>query len=579
MSTFKNKTHKSPFKETSHFTEADYKKYATLLNVPVTVFHNDLVGVMDYNDENDFVMLLFHYNPEWMNNAISNTYGLTDLEIREIKKVRGIAIPAGENKIACRSFPFTSSFVRTEVPEDGSFDFSDRSLDNPYSGTTDVNYYSEWIYGSLIRIFCYNNVTFISSHKKLSCANTIFGGSRKFNDILFEDQDVFKNIEDFFSGREVNDVVHYFILNDKYLMAGSSQNTSESRVFYIGSLNIADPSINETKIMTDLISSKNLTASKKIHFPKQLTNSEVNNILSGNLTSSPTFMSRNNVSDNAAYINSLHRDDALKLFAPCERVLMTNKYGVFTVMPPQAYFRYSLLDGKCNIPSIFADCVSYLTRPELNTRKIVIDEGFTYDQLLQMEDDLINGNHIDFSQFPDQKPTKYEIILTNLLFAAPRQYVKECFQVYNDFSSSIINTYDFLWSIKDELRDHVKARKLNEFPGFTGTGNVIVKRYINQDFLSCFFPRAKYENQKTINDIIGSGPNDMWTRDAISVFDGNVAQGKETKKIEYLQRNAVLCFIVNAPGNALFSLLNIEKKITKAKAAFAKRDALARESI
>lgn len=570
---------KSPFKDNSYLTEATYEEYARLLKITPRAFSEVFVGIMDIVHVGENPLVLFHYHPDKIKHISDPKYGFSSDEMSEISKIRGIVVAVNEMKIVCKSSRYTMSYVRNEVPTDGSFEMGDSSVDNYFSGTSKENYYKEWVYGALVRVFTYKGTVYISSHKKISCTETFFGNSRKFTEILFAEQDVFKTPESFFSGEtSESDFVHFFILADPELSAGTSANVSQSNVYYIGSLDLSDPTNDVSTVVETYIKENNADSSRPILFPKTLTPEEVNFRLTLGNPSAFRFMPNNTELDNKAQLNSMAREDALRIYENCERVIMYNQHGVFTVMSHQAYYRTSLLDGKCNIENLFSILVSYIERPDLNRRRIVCDYGFTYDQLMSMKDDIIAGKTIDFSNYQDESPSIYDVILTNLVFSVPKQFVESCFTAYTQFVEKIISTYEFLWEIKDELMRAIRNQgtTLDEFPGL-GNKKVILKRYFSSDFVPCFYTRSKYASQKTLNDIIGSGPDSKWVPQITNIFNSNKEMGKQkgksNKTVEFLQKNAVLCFIVKAPGDALYSLLNFKQKYYAAVKAFEKRDA------
>lgn len=569
---------KSPFKETAYFTSDDYSTYSRILNIPTSAFTLNVVGVTDFNDEYDFVILNFHYHPELVNHLHEHRFGFSIPEIRAIQQVRGIVVDTNTKQIAdvghqdvvCRASPITTICVRNSVPTDGTFTFDSSYRESNGIDYADDNIYKEWIYGTLIRIFCYNNVTFLSTNKKLSCANSHFGNSRKFQEIFFGEQDVFTSPDEIFKSDERNGLIHLFILNDKDLITDSSEVFDESRIYYICSFDIKNPENNETEAMTRRITEANQNARKPIYFPRVLEPTEVNEILSGGRKYHHNFDMNSSLQSNVSSIAATEKNHAVELFRPAERVFMANMYGIYAVVPPNSIARTYMMDGKAQVTKIYADCMSDMANSHLNDKRMIIPYGFTYDQLLTMKDALIRGEDIDFSQYEDLPVSPQEIILTNLVFFSPRHKVEECFDAYVSFGENVIKTAEYLWEISTNLKNAIISGKLDEFPGLKN-GSVQLKRYLQSNFCACLFTKPGKEGQKCINDIIGNGVESHWNPRVVDAYNKNTKMGKKTRNLDFLKRNALICFVVNAPGDVLFALFKLEDKITRAKAAFAKR--------
>jgi hypothetical protein len=263
---------KSPFKKTSHVTPENYEFFAALLEVPVSALEKEIIGITDIYDNEDFTLVNFHFHPDLVKRLQEPQFGYTPLEIHDIQQVRGVVVDVGatrisgdpKNFIACKSSGMTSNCVRNSVELDGSFIFDTEFGECPQSCNSLHNIYKEWVYGSLLRIFCYNNVTFISTHKKISCANSFFASSRKFQDIFFQDQDVFRSIDDLFRSDQRNGLIHLFILSDPDLIPDSPGIFRDSRIYHISSYDLKNLHVDENSSMISRIRNARSTATKPI---------------------------------------------------------------------------------------------------------------------------------------------------------------------------------------------------------------------------------------------------------------------------------------------------------------------------
>ena len=62
------------------------------------------VGCLDRLEKNGETLLLFHYNPDKVDELISTTGDFTDNEIKKILSCRGYIICVESGKIECRSY-------------------------------------------------------------------------------------------------------------------------------------------------------------------------------------------------------------------------------------------------------------------------------------------------------------------------------------------------------------------------------------------------------------------------------------------------------------------------------------------
>lgn len=274
--------------------------------------------------------------------------------------------------------------------------------------------------------------------------------------------------------------------------------------------------------------------------------------------------------DVVSLIATTGKRKAVEMYRPAEKVFMTNQNGIFAVSPPSALARTYMMDGKAQVTKVFADCMSDMANSRLNDKRMIIPYGFTYSQLLSMKDGLSRGENIDFSDYEELPVSSQEIILTNLVFFSPRHKLDECFTAYESFGDNIIKTANYLWLNSDSLKNAIISGKLDDFPGLK-TGSVLMKRYLQSNFCACLFIVAGKSGQKCIDDIIGNGVAPHWNYKVVEQYNNNTKTGKKTKNTDYLRKNAIICFVVNAPGDVLFSLFKLEDKVTKTKAAFAKR--------
>lgn len=555
------------FKETALFNESKYDDVARVLDIPKEALEKKVIGVTSVVEDHDLVS--FHYHQELVNHLSTSRFGFTANEIRSIKKVRGIVVKMSTMKIKCQSFPHTSICVRNEVTDDGLFHLID-GRECIGETVAEYNTYKSWVPGTLVRVFIDDGVTFYSTHKTISFTNSRFGTSSTFRDMWYADQDAFTSDDEVFEDRPKEYIVRIFIIKNIDLIVDSTETIAENNVYYIKSFSLEDNTVDEDEIARAFIEEKNKTASHPIKFADVLTVKEVNDILNGGSSVRFEFKNDQNLSEIGHMLRNMKLKDAFEMLRPGESVALENEYGVFRIMPPSALTRNLMMDGKVNIAKLFADCIAEFAYPE-RSKRIFIPTGFSRKQLESIKVALQNEEYIDFDDFERLVVSDLEIVLTNLVFSCPRHRIQECFDAYDNFGENVLNAAAFLWDEQKRLRDLIFAGKIDEFPGLK-TWGVSLKKYLSANFCACFITKAA-RGKKTLDDIIDGGKRSYWHYTVSKKFDENTTIGKKTRDTTYLHRNAVLCLVVNAPGDVLFSLFSMKDKVLKARTAFTARDA------
>lgn len=554
------------FKETSLFDKSKYDEVARILDVPKEAFEKNVIGVTSVIEAHN--LLSFHYHQDLVDQLSTSRFGFSESEIRSIKRVRGIVIKMTTSKVKCMSFPRTSICVRNEVTDDGLFRFIDG---RECTGVmiAEHNTFKRWIPGTLVRVFMDEGVVFYSTHKAISFANSRFGSSATFEEMWYANQDTFTSDDEIFDDKPQEGIVRMFIIKDIDLIVDSTEMIAENEVYYIKSFSLEDETIDEDSIAREFIEEKNKTANHPIKFADVLSIEDVNTTLNGGSSVRFDFRSNESLGDISHELRNMPRENAFEMLRPGESVALENEYGVFRIMPPAALTRNLMMDGKTHIAKLFADCIAEFTTPE-KSKRIFVPVGLSRDQLESVRDSLQNGERVDLSNFETLSVSDLEIVLTNLVFSCPRHRIQECFDAYDEFGNNVLKAVDFLWENQKPLRDLIFAGKIDEFPGLKSWG-VCLKRYLCANFCACFITKS-LKGKKTLDDIIDGGKRSYWHHDVVRKFNENTSSGKKMKDTTYLHRNAVLCLVVNAPGDVLFSLFSMRDKVLKARTAFAARD-------
>jgi len=547
--------------------KVNINKISKLLNIPVKSLKSNFVGITDSVVKNDKCIMSFHYHVDKFDNEEKIKTQFEDEEITAITKIRGVIVDINEYKIKCKAFPKTNTIIRSSVPLNGTFIFDKSKNESDDNVTISDITYKEWIYGALIRSFIWQDEVYLSTFKKISCEKSKFNGSDTLWNMFFRNQDVFTNPNEIFKENFREELIHMFIINDRELIVDSPLLHTEDKIFYINTLDLLDVnSDDESYIITENIKELNEKASKPIRFPKVLTVEQANEELSG--VTAPMFEISKTMSPiqlNSKFFE-IGRDMAIKtMYGNARKVLMTSKeYGLFTLLPSSGLIRSELMGGNGNFKKAFTDAYSLIINNLLEQEKLFIPFGFSREQLEILTNQRKHGLQMDFSNFETLEITKFEVLLSNFVLLCPVDDIDDCFNIYDEITNKIISSVIFIIKNKDEFIRHIKNENLIDMAGMKSMGATVLK-YLNENLISCFNNKGR----KTYKDIINKGINTSeWPNGIISFYNKNPSEYGIEEDIGY--KNAVLSLVMSTPVQGFYSMINIEEKINKTRAAFAK---------
>jgi hypothetical protein len=237
-------------------------------------------------------LYLIHYDVEKVQKTDSDS---------EVRNHRGTIIDINSQKIVCSSFGYIPTtvlsdsdkikniFKNEEVFQDNdNINYKLDTLENSYESilsNTDFTYDVFPLYeGTMIRVWKHCGEIMISSHKKIDCSNSHWGGSGKFK-VLFNKYIGDLNLSDVTD----EETVHYFILVDKDLLVSSKipLKNKDGMVIYIGTRNHLNQNLKDRswelidKFALPRLSFENLhNSDKTIYSPDLITKySEVSKLL------------------------------------------------------------------------------------------------------------------------------------------------------------------------------------------------------------------------------------------------------------------------------------------------------------
>ena len=563
---------------------------AELLRIPQISLDRRHVVPTDLVHEGDVLLICFHYRSDLLE-QIQREYPQD--EYLSICQVRGVIIDLNTKKVVCKSYPCTSNILIESVPTTDVFNIEDY-VQNPNSYLRDMfrseKIYNKYIVGAVIRFFSVDGFQFAATHKKIKFDNSKFGSDKTFNELFFGAQDCFRNeLElDVPPG-----IVHTFIFSSNTINTDSRQRIDRDLVYYITSFRIVDNNAlidHELEVeFSERIRTLNHRCSKPIQFPVILTPEEVNQVLNP-LRIQPRAtihgMTVTEISDDTRKKDENRDETELmsRYFQNGEKVAVrTRDYGIHSLTPPSSMRRTLFNDGKLNIEKIMCDCIGFYIEGSLSSNKIFIDYGFPFEILLELKERVKNGETIDFSQLGKFRCTFFEKLITNLFFSVPLNKIDSVFEAVNNYDIEARNAINFLLLKQEELKDALFSKNIQEYLKCISKKKTLID-YFKFEFGACF--NSKNKNRKTIDDVLEMRTGNWWPGDLRAKFEKNkqIYENKNRKQfssnkqngrpspMELKIENAIMCFVLNAPGIIHYSLLKLKETFTKYEDYMSKRE-------
>lgn len=555
---------------------------AAVLRIPQRALESKHVYIADVNNEYDFILVLYHYRVDLIEN-LKNEY--SESEYLSICQIRGVIVLADEGRVVCKSYPCTSTIPMDQIPTEDEFQIDDY-IENPPPFVRHLfnqpKKFNRYIVGAVLRLFCVRDVIFVSTHKKISFDKSKFGSDKSFGEMFFAAQSCFDNERDL---PKTPNVVHAFIISSESLNVDSRVGVGADMIYYISSFRIEDNMSRldpESELdMTIRIQQLNKTAERKIQFPTSLTYEEVNQVL--NPSGSPMGKSFFGTSRERFERTKLTdaNTNAWRYFQNGEKIAMRTPDGINTLIPSSALRRSSFVNGKLEPKQIFCDCIGFYINGRLSEEKIFIDVGFPIETLRRMADEIYEGYRVNFWRDKIPSSTIFEKILTNLVFSVPIDRMHNVLRLPSEYHTDMRNAFNFIMLRKDQIRNAICEKQFERtFPGISKKKTIV--NYFKAKFVSCFnFEPGK---KGTPFDIIGLGPESWWPSDLRTQFEynqtkymnnGRVRINTKTRKIDekvrtFITTNAIMCFVLNAEDINHYTILNFKKYVVAAEEAFKK---------
>lgn len=494
-------------------------------------------------------LLSLHYNQVQIKTILSGNTQYTQKEVEAIKRCRGIIVDADSGEEILVSYPFTNVIVTNSVP-------SDKLLPITTSNDTLIpieGEYTRCYGGTLARIFYYDGKVRLSTHKTIDAVNSHFAGSDEFVNIFLKHQNIFPTLDSLYKIGN-HDAIHLFILNDRDLIVDSREMQNVDRIVYLKSYSIKDKSKNCD--LTSYIEKRNKVCDKPIEICKKLSPSEVNQILSGKI---PINMDNIEVTSVEAH-ELLQKRSLLKSFTGGDRVIYNTNVGVFTLMPTSCFFRSRILDGKVNIKNLFIKSIGDIQRTEL------VNVAFCLTDLYEIASKIKNNEIVDLTKYTVIESEPILTVLTNLIFIVPEHRIDECFEIYSNYGNLMLETVQFISSIRVPLFEAILENRLDTYDGMQSTG-VKFKSYVLSNIPHCM------NHDVELNKFIG--PDRSWPSEVHDYYGENYKIYNEAysqnEKDSALEIMKIISFVMSSLGENLYSFSTYKTKVDKERIAIEKR--------
>lgn len=541
-----------------YFKPEIQSKALTNLGLPRDILSKKVVVITnETKTDNGRRLLSLHYNHVQIKNILSGSSNYSQSEINSIKSCRGIIVDADTGEKILQSYPHTDLIITNNVPVKNLLPISSsEGYVVPTNGK-----YTRCYGGTLARIFFCDGKARLSTHKTIDATNSHFAGSDMFVNIFLKHQTVFPTLDSLYDVSD-HDAIHLFILNDRDLIVDSREKQDVDRIVYLESYSIRNPEKNCD--LTSYIESK--VTDKTIEICKPLTPEKVNEILSGKIRiqsgNGGNENDRNNGDneDDEDY-ESLQKEQLLSNFSGGDRVIYKNEYGIFTLMPTSCFFRSRILDGKINIKNLFVRSIG-----DLNTSELV-KIAFSLSDLHDIVDKIKNNKPLDLTQYIPIENQPILTVLTNLIFIVPEHRIDECFKIYESYGASMLETVQFIASIRGPLFESILENRLDKYDGIQSTG-VKFQSYLKTNIPHCM------NHEVDLNKFIG--PNASWPEEVHDFYAENYKvytsdTSSQSEKENALEVLKIISIVMSSLGENLYSFYTYKTKVEKERIAIEKR--------
>lgn len=558
------------------FSETEINSLASIFSIEKeimckVIFVFDEFLFSDNTNENKHRLILFHYAENFESILSKNFENVSKETMSKIEFVRGCIVSQKNMLFKIRA----PSMGKTNI-----FNFIEEIPDK--ENCLNVTY-KKWIFGTLVRVWRYENYIFFSTHRKISFEKSRFTpSSPTFYSMMFNDQNLFNTPEDFFRDSQMQGegLIHMFILNNKHLIIDADVILDKNSVYYVGTLSI-NPLIDSNFISNCTnVYFRHLmkTVSNPILLPEFVKEEDIQN------DKEMLFLQNYRSLDTRDFNNQLNQitdiDLIKKMFKKEETyiVCLNNIDSVKScrILPLTKKIKNSLIGGLPNLGKTFCDCISLFSSGELFDKKIIIPYGFSIEEL---EEIIKNGFSSEeaLQAFNLKKLNStvgiYEVILTNIIFASPHELRKDALDKYNSLTHEIIKAADFLYENRGSkdgekgIEKVIKNKDERMFDGFMNL-NKTAKNYFYSHYIACFIKKnVKNDGLDATKMIIGL-PKYFWKEDLRNYYNNLHSKIEEDNK--YLYKCALISFIMNSPSDAFFAILSFEDKVIKTRNAFMK---------
>lgn len=538
------------------YTKMTNREFAEILKIPVQALENKHVSILSV-EQLDFTLVLFHYSQHIDSDRIKNLY--SEIEYERICSIRGVIVHLEERKVVCKSYPLTKNIRIDGIPNVETEDVSSYiSCSNDYMRnlfSTDIKL-NKYIIGTLIRVFSVDGFTYYSTHKKIDSVNSKFNSDETFKEKFFKYQNCFTSEHDLVI--RPNHVA-VFIISYQGANIDSPEFIEDEYVTFIGGFRIenGDAIIDEgyEEEISRQIEHANESASLKIRFPELISLSDANSLMNPhNISIVPTKYDETISEIIETIPKQPDYNTVVRFFSRGSKIILKSSFNggtVVSLVPSSAMRRMILTEGKIDPFFMYCKCIGHNNSRNLFESMIMINKGYSIDDLRLLLPMMQNDEQIDFASLPDKEASISEVIITNLFFTCSKEKLEEILGLKDHFDNLLVQCVNFLELQHEETLKRVQSDNFADYPVLHSA------KLLRENFRKRYVWKTDVNNERN-----SKVPPSFWPKEIKKMFKSK--KRSDAQKIKF----GIVDFVITSNEDSIYSLLQMKSKFIKTQAAW-----------
>jgi hypothetical protein len=510
---------------------------ANILNVPIDVFTNNYLSIIDSFENESMKLVCVHYNFSKINEIPESVYDV-------VMSHRGTIIDCMTSQICVfsRGNPI-------EIPIDHfEENYEIQNRNSVIQINFEKNPHYQYSGGAVVRIWRYCGITFFSSFKKIDARKSFRQKDFPYYDIFLAGQNSCQSLEDY-PWKE--NYTYYFLLRHRSFYLETRHEEKDVRIFFLETIYLQE--IDTEKCHQENISfSSFLSLKDKEDSMTSLISNTTQPIL---FLNSLSIDVANNWLQYGQKIKPIYCND---IFSEGEACIIYHGAKSYILGSSAFLWRKKILQKDGNILRMLC----FLTRNSASyVKKHVVD----FSELEELHSSLqCSGFSSYFKTCVPKEEDPYMISFTNLFFALPITYLPDLFEAFYELQLKLHQLCFFLINIREDLIDHHNKSSLHKFPGLHGKKSLIsfLEKVIPTTMVrkySVFCERKQNTIQKNYPKIL----KDLY----FSFYEESKVNPKDSK---ILIKAQIVVFVYELYGAIMYSLIELPSNYEKTLRAWSK---------